>query len=177
MEDKLKRVAGTLEYGPLLQGWELKMQVGAIFCFIFFAAFLLWLAFTEEEMEAAVVMFAIGALAMVGCAIGSLVNLIKHHRYRKAIGRWMQDAVPYTVFAEEAGRQYLVNGFGRYAARIVVRFSYQGREIVRLSGEGSKGPLTKEGFFPAWNKYCDREIDILYSPKYDQVIVLKDLNS
>lgn len=179
MEDKLKRVAGTLEYGPLLQGWELKMQVGAIFCFIFFAAFLLWLAFTEEEMEAAVVMFAIGALAMVGCAIGFLVNLIKHHRYRKAIGRWMQDAVPYTVFAEKVDEDGIEYRWEHPSpgVRIVVRFRYQGRRITRFSGAGRNGLNTREGYYPGWNKYCNREIDILYSPKYDQVIVLKDLNS
>lgn len=170
MEDKLKKVVGSLEYGPLIRGWDLTARVVLIFCSVFFAALLLWLTLTEE-MGA---FFAIGFLAMVGCASVFLVDLIKNHRHLKAIRLWMQDAVPYTVFAEEAGRQYLVNGFGRYAARIVVRFSYHGREIVRLSGEGSKGPLTKEGFFPAWNKYCNREIDILYSPKYDQVIELKD---
>ena len=170
MEDKLKKVVGSLEYGPLIRGWDLTARVVLIFCSVFFAALLLWLTLTEE-MGA---FFAIGFLAMVGCASVFLVDLIKNHRHLKAIRLWMQDAVPYTVFAEEAGRQYLVNGFGRYAARIVVRFSYHGREIVRLSGEGSKGPLTKEGFFPAWNKYGNRGIDILFSPKYDQVIELKD---
>lgn len=175
MEDKLKKVAGTLEYGPLIRGWDLTARVVLIFCFVFFAALFLWLTLTEE-MGA---FFAIGFLAMVGCAIGSLVNLIKHHRYRKAIRLWIQDAVPYTVFAEKVDEDGIEYRWEHPSpgVRIVVRFRYQGRRITRFSGAGRNGLNTREGYYPGWNKYCNREIDILYSPKYDQVIVLKDLNS
>ncbi len=175
MEDKLKKVAGSLEYGPLMQRWELIMQVGGIFCSAFFVALLLWMAFTEEEMEAAPVLFAIVALLMVGCASVFLVNLIKNHRHLKAIGRWMQDAVPYTVFAEKVDEDRIGYRW-KYlpAVRIAVRFRYQGRRITRFSGEGRNGLNTRNGYAPGWKKYCDREINILYSPKYDQVIVLKD---
>lgn len=171
MEDKLKKVAGSLEYGPLMQRWELIMQVGGIFCFVAFAALFLWLTLTEE-MGA---FFAIGFLAMVGCASVFLVNLIKNHRHLKAIGRWMQDAVPYTVFAEKVDEDRIGYRW-KYlpVVRIAVRFRYQGRRITRFSGEGRNGLNTRNGYAPGWKKYCDREINILYSPKYDQVIVLKD---
>lgn len=62
MEDKLKKVVGSLEYGPLIRGWDLTARVVLIFCSVFFAALLLWLTLTEE-MGA---FFAIGFLAMVG---------------------------------------------------------------------------------------------------------------
>ena len=171
MEDKLKKVAGSLEYGPWIRGWDLIMQVGGIFCFVAFAALFLWLTLTEE-MGA---FFAIGFLAMVGCASVFLVNLIKNHRHLKAIGRWMQDAVPYTVFAEKVDEDRIGYRW-KYlpVVRIAVRFRYQGRRITRFSGEGRNGLNTRNGYAPGWKKYCDREINILYSPKYDQVIVLKD---
>ena len=147
------------------------MQVGGIFCFVAFAALFLWLTLTEE-MGA---FFAIGFLAMVGCASVFLVNLIKNHRHLKAIGRWMQDAVPYTVFAEKVDEDRIGYRW-KYlpVVRIAVRFRYQGRRITRFSGEGRNGLNTRNGYAPGWKKYCDREINILYSPKYDQVIVLKD---
>lgn len=167
-----KTVIGSLEFGPLIKGWDLKVRILGIFCFVVFAMLFLWLALTEEVGA----FFAIGFLAMGGCAIGFMVILVKNHRHVKLIGLWMMDAVPYTVFAEEAGRQQFVNGFGRYAVRLVVRFTYHGRKIVRFSGEDAKGTLAKQGFFPAWNKYCNREINILYSPKFDQIMILQDPN-
>lgn len=172
MEDKLKKVAGTLEYGPLIRGWDLTARVVLIFCFVFFAALFLWLTLTEE-MGA---FFAIGFLAMVGCASVFLVDLIKNHRHVRAIRLWIQDAVPYTVFAEKVDEDGIEYRWAHPSpgVRIVVRFRYQGRRITRFSGAGRNGLNTREGYYPGWKKYCDREIDILYSPKYDQVIVLKN---
>ena len=85
MEDKLKKVAGSLEYGPLIRGWDLTARVVLIFCFVFFAALFLWLTLTEE-MGA---FFAIGFLAMVGCASVFFVDLIKNHRHVRAIRLWI----------------------------------------------------------------------------------------
>lgn len=31
-----------------------------------------------------------------------------------------------------------------------------------------------EGYVGCFNKYADREVNILYSPKFDEVMILKD---
>ncbi len=181
MDDKLKKVAGSLEYGLVFsRRWQTMLSVG-IAAFLLAAGVWTVLIFTEGRAEGEggfAVVFILNALMYIGFAAWLVVLLVKNQRLLKKIKVWMQDAVPYTVFAEKADEDRIGYRW-KYlpAVRIVVRFRYQGRRITRFSGEGRNGLNTRDGYAPGWNKYCNREIDILYSPKYDQVIVLKDPKS
>ena len=181
MDDMSKKVAGSLEYGVVFgRRWQTMFSFG-IAAFLLAAGVWIVLIFTEGRAEGAgglAVVFILNALMYIGFATWFVVLLVKNQRLLKKIKVWMQDAVPYTVFAEKADEDrtgvHRVRHYITPAVRIAVRFRYQGRRITRFSGEGQKGVNTRDGYSPGWYKYCNREIDILYSPKYDQVIVLKD---
>ena len=57
-------------------------------------------------------------------------------------------------------------------AKIQVAFEFNGQKYSHLSGDNPN--KIEKGYERIWVKYADREINILYSPTYDQVLILKD---
>ena len=55
--------------------------------------------------------------------------------------------------------------------RIKVNFKYNGKHYSRLSENDES---IHRGYGSFWKKFAGKSIDILYSPKYDQVLILKD---
>lgn len=60
-------------------------------------------------------------------------------------------------------------GFPFRTSAIKVKFKYDGKVYNKLSTY--KGYTS---YLAIYNKYADREILIAYSPKYDEVMILKD---
>lgn len=58
--------------------------------------------------------------------------------------------------------------------KIVLRFRYAGRRVEKYSGGENGERFAERGYFNILAHYVDREINILYSPKYDQVLILKE---
>ena len=58
--------------------------------------------------------------------------------------------------------------------KIVLRFRCAGRRIEKYSGGENGERFAERGYFNILAHYVDREINILYSPKYDQVLILKE---
>lgn len=94
----------------------------------------------------------------------------------KEIQEWRKDAVILPAQAIEADRfKNSVNHIVRL--KISVKFYYEGRKIIQESGD--KNPrkesifYSKPGYDAVFRKYINRPIEILYSPKYDEVMLLK----
>lgn len=95
------------------------------------------------------------------------------------IEKWQKDAVPLTAWATEIGR--IKNGATHVTRiKIALTFTFDGKEITLRSGEKNK---IKENIFymnigydAIFCKYVGRPIQILYSPQYDEVMILKRKN-
>lgn len=98
-------------------------------------------------------------------------------RQSRDIKKWLKDAVLLPAQAMELGR--IENGIiYRTKIKISIKFFYNEQKIIQKSGAKNK---IKENLFyinvgydAIFLKYIDREIKILYSPKYDEVMILKD---
>jgi hypothetical protein len=97
-----------------------------------------------------------------------LVVVLHGYKLKKKIRLWLEDAVELKAYAK---KQDDYTEFIKPSAKISVHFKINGKKYSRVS-EGKSGSLPK-GYHGIWTKYADKEIDILYSPKYDQVLVLK----
>ena len=105
-----------------------------------------------------------------------LVTLLMYlylRRGQKRAARWLEDAVLIEAKSTLLGTRAEVRfpAFFAEAAWIRVSFYYNGVKYTRESSH--KG---EKLYLAVYRKYADRNIMIAYSPKYDQVMLVKDNN-
>lgn len=171
---QISNIDASLSQGQLLG----KKQWVALYLFIsvffFFPIFtLVLLVLPEVEWDSQM------AFAMVGCNILFLLILalsiylkIKNNRLKIKINLWLKDAIELKAYSRKIGENRL--GLQPAAIKIEVCFKIDGKYYARNSSAKVFGGW--EGYIGTFKKYADREINILYSPKYDEVLILKDKN-
>lgn len=112
------------------------------------------------------------------CAIALILFhiIINDIHLRKKVKLWLQDAVEVEATTKTIGS---VNWEGYYTIRTIrieVTFKYKGKTIIKKSGvknaEQQKMSNSKSGYNTIFRKFTNRTIRILYSEKYDQVLLL-----
>lgn len=101
-----------------------------------------------------------------------LVLIIKNEKHRKEIKLWLSDAVELTAYSKKIGER------SSYASpriyKVQVEFKYMDK---RYSYESRGKPLggfgVPDGYHGVFKDYLNREVTILYSPKYEEVMILK----
>lgn len=99
--------------------------------------------------------------------------ILRNEKIRKDVYLWLEDAVELNAYSKNIGTKYWL---GIPSIRLQVEFDLNGVHYVRSTDNEVRGALDKGrpvGYFAHITKYADRKIKILYSPKYDQVMVLK----
>lgn len=147
-----------------------------IFCLIIF--FVTMISIEQIKNPRAIGEF-IGVI--VGCILSFslfpiiwLIILIRNEKVREKIFIWIEDSVELTAYSKKIGVKYWI---GIPLIKIQVEFEKDGIKYVRTSEKEEHGKVDMGrpiGYFAGISKYVDRKIKILYSPKYDQVMVLKD---
>ena len=172
MKQKAPRIAATLRYGrtahlftKIIANTTLYFSVAM--CCIFFLIFMLSHFGAMEEDERGLLILT---AAMFGAACFALIPVILLTVEERKIRLWLKDAVPLTAQSQIVGVQK--RGLCEFeAVKISVKFVYNGKEHIQTSGN-PKRRNASNGFTFIYNDYTDREIKILYSPSYDQVMVL-----
>jgi len=177
-ERDLTKIAGTLKYG-WFSGESRKKIIISFVCL----ASCLWL-----EMIALIVFLSIEQVSdpmpvggfiftILSIAIGFsavpvtlLVIVVKNEKTRKEILVWLEDAIELTAYSERIG---VWTPLFQSLVKIQVYFEIDGNMHTQISKGKPIGGITHNGYHNLWKKYADRKINIIYSPKYDQVIVLK----
>lgn len=101
------------------------------------------------------------------------IFVIKNEKMRKKVYLWMEDAVLVNAFAKGIGlkKQLLIIP----SVKLQVNFKIDGISYSKESRSNHYETKDfEEGYYYIWSKYADKEIRILYSQKYDQVMILKD---
>jgi hypothetical protein len=93
-----------------------------------------------------------------------------NNKRRDKIILCLEDAIETTAKSVKIGEIRL--GFQPKSVKIQVRFKVNGKTYIRESTAKVFGGW--EGYLGVYKKYADREICILYSQKYDEVLILKD---
>lgn len=88
---------------------------------------------------------------------------------KKKATLWLEDAIVLEAYAKSVGQTLHVrNMIARTATAIEVSFEYDDKRCVRQSTYKDK-PL----YLAVYTKYADKKILIAYSPKYDEVMLIK----
>jgi hypothetical protein len=114
----------------------------------------------------------LGAIACIGVGIlfflcGGIM-LLRDVLLKRKIRLWLQDAVELKAHSQKFDTQASFPTFNFCYIKIFISFSYNHKKMSRYSGDKSHS-----GYDTVFYKYADKDIDILYSPKYDEVMILK----
>lgn len=161
----------SLSHGNFLN----KKQIIALYIGLIVSLFLPFLTIvlliTQFEWDGQMI-FAMVVGDVIFLALFSILVLliIENNKLRKKITLWIEDAIELKAYSKNIGENRL--GIQPKAVKIQVRFKIQDQTFTRESTAKVFGG--QKGYLGIYKKYSDREINILYSPKYDEVLILKD---
>lgn len=166
----LKDIAASLQYG---KPWSQFITRSIFALIILFTActILLIIVAVIELIELIFVAFVL--FILVGLMI---VYLVYVKRLKEKITLWMEDAVKLEAVSKAISRYPEYSWNGNYSMKLKVMFEYDNTRYEKISGTpGYKKPhdnSLKAGYSLVFNRYADRKINILYSKKYNQVLIL-----
>lgn len=166
----------TLEHGaPIRKKILVVLYIGLIdgllLPLITVGILIAWLAGAIEwEIEMTIV-FVLGNVLFIPLIILFIHILIKDKKLKNEIKLWINDVIEVTAYSKTIDVWQPVFYMPK-ERKIEVRFHLDKMLYTRISTGKAVGG--KKGYARFYNKYADRKIRILYSPKYDKVLILKD---
>lgn len=174
----LSQIAGTLRYGNF-SGENRKYIIIAfvIYTLIFVGgmiALLTALCLEQSKSSGSYISFVCTLIIIIigfsSTPILWLIIIIKNERNRKEILLWLKDAVKLKAFSKKVGEFKASILFP--TVKIQVDFEFDGI-YHSCESKGKQIGGMKEGYHRIWTQFIDKPIEILYSPKYDEVMLLK----
>lgn len=166
----LSNISASLKYGRLLTSKWLKfMYVALAFYVVSVLSIVVLPIIFVPEWDMTVLLCIISiSLIFVTLSIFLLYLIISDKKLKNKILLWANDAIELKAYSKTIGKEFNMQPTLYY--QIAVSFVVNGTKHTKTSGEGSDSKKHHKIF----SQYADREINILYSPKYDEVLVLKD---
>lgn len=176
MELQSKDIDATLKYGQIFASKTLYrvfisqyVLIGIVF--IILLTMLIGVPITMAEFDKSMI------VAIICCGSASvflLIMLILVHRYclvgKNKVDMYLKDAIILKATTSSNGECQMLRGLMiRKAVGIRVEFIYNGSNRTMLSEYRGK-PL----LLPVYMKYINKPLNIAYSPKYDDVMLIKD---
>lgn len=174
----IRSIDASLLYGQFFSGkWaaflyaQFFAHIGILItCFIYY----LLVKFGIEDGEAVLSMICCSILLGIALAIIGFI-LLKNFNLKKKILLWLKDAVELTA------ETIVLDSFKTFGhpfaeTKLLVKFVYKRETITRTSEDKTKKDhwYKRNGYFKVLSKYGNKTIKILYSPFYDQVLILKN---
>ena len=177
---KISQIEASLSQGRLFQ----KKWLVAIYTFIavavlsiLFGVILIIANYVFDMGEELDFIFSMVFLILfvVLLLIVLILVLIKNQKTKKLVIMWVQDAVLLKAYTKK------LDSFNTELPFLIlpeqtlleVHFVYSDKKQSQISKGAMIGGKKQKGHHKIFSKYADKEIDILYSPKYDQVLILK----
>lgn len=175
---KLQDIDASLTYGQIFSSnlWKgiiifMYSSVGLVVAGIIFI--LIGVPLTMGQYDSNSIALIVGGSIAVVILVGSTVGIqVFFERGKKKAMLWLGDAVVVDANAESNGSEFQIRVVMSYASAIKVTFSYNGKSYERYSVYKGK-PM----YLWVFNKYVGRRIKIAYSPKYDEVMLIKPRNA
>ena len=155
---KTNKIAATFKYGRVWGNFALSfiiiLATVMTFGFAYFAVAVLWKEnLTASGFSLLVDIFLVGLFA---------VELIKGCKNRLYAKKCLSDAIEITTVAKFCDKD--TNwGFSYKGIKILVSFHYQNKKVRKQSI-----------YDLCFRRYIDKEVRILYSPTYDEVLLCKE---
>ena len=173
---EISKVSATLERGRIFsKGILVLLYIGDVSAFLGFLIGLL-MAVTNflENGLAQGILFLCCVLFFGGIFRGGFTFLVvRDKKLKKEVKLYLENAVLLEARTEDIGNMSVYRRFYD-GTKIRVSFRYNGKVITKESGNPKKAGRINNGYDKVFWKYINRTINILYSPQYGQVMLLKD---
>lgn len=167
----IKKISITLEFGRIYTGLLLMFFYMMFFLSVLTSCVIFIIALIEDSR-----LFLVFSLCVLMAFCFAAVIIINHKNCLR-VKEWLKDSVKLKAYAKTLDESKVYSGFiPLKATKIIVTFVYNGKHISKMSGKQDSAISRFNGYSSALEKYVNREIDIMYSPKYDQVMILKPNN-
>ena len=161
----------SLSLGQLI--W--KKQFKAILLFIILLCIfpiisIIMLFFPIEWNSQIILVLVIINLLCLAMMFLPIYLLIRDYNNKKQIKLWLNDIIEIKAYSRALGEYkslFLPKGIVIQVEFKIDEKKYIKNSTIKVFGGGT-------AYLATFKKYADREIKILYSPKYDQVLILKD---
>ena len=117
-----------------------------------------------------VIIFVVLAFAGFIVGVMGIVAITKNNKVKIVITQCIEDSVLLKAYSKKLDS---VKFLFLQDTLIEVSFNYDERNYIKTSKGNMLGQKQYQGYHRAFSKYADREINILYSPKHDEVLILK----
>jgi len=166
------KIVATLTYGKKISTGLCTIGIISILLLLGMIPLTIICAISSTE-PAVLSCLSLPLIGIPGLSYVIFIYLKEHQDIKK----WMKDAVLLPAHAMEVDRiENSVNHIIKL--KILVKFIYNGQKIIQESG--AKNTIKESmlyihpGYDAIYRKYIDRPINILYSPEFDQVLIIKD---
>ena len=168
---KVSDIDASLNYGKIYtsKAWDatfIVMLILSVLVMVFAVVGLFDKPYDSNSKFMIVFGFVFGGFML----LVTLLLFLYINRGKKKATLWLKDAVLLEArctlldTSMQVRRSVVVK-----AAAIRVKFTYNGKKYTKESSyKGTRA------YLPVFNKYADKKITIAYSPKYDQVMLVKD---
>lgn len=169
---KKYKIVATLTYGMKISAGFMGVMTGTMLLCIALIPLLIFCAIQADDYR----VFVCFVFPILVVPIWAYIAFL-YRKENRDIEKWLKDAVLLTAWATEIGR--IRNGVNHIIRiKIALTFTFDGKKIMLQSGE--KNTIRENifymniGYDAIFRKYVDRPIQILYSPQYDEVMILKE---
>ena len=169
---QISNVDVSLSQGRILNKSQLFLiyfSMAVCCCFPLLTIIMLLIQQIEWDFELALLMSSLNILAIAFLAVLIYIK-VKDKKLKNKIMIWLEDAVEIKAYSKKVGENRL--GLQPKAIKIQVQFSLNGLNYIKESTAKVFGGW--DGYVGCFNKYADREVNILYSPKYNEIMIIKN---
>lgn len=178
----LSRIAFTLSRGTFDGVSRKKIILVYLLCVMVFGGLLIlsvtMFSIDQFNEPGPIGEFIVAILSVIlACSILPIIFLIiiiRNEKIRKEVLLWMEDAVELPAYAKKLDQKYWV---GIPLIKLQVEFTFDGIKHTCTTESERRGIMDlgrPVGYFSGISKFSDRKVNILYSPQYNQVMILKD---
>ena len=167
----LKYIAASLEYGPVSYAKARVVFYFGIVSSPFFAVLAVLMA---VSVAFGFLLFLIIPVLLLPLCFYLFLHAKKR---KKKFASWLDDAAEYTAESKKIDSEFDLLALAR-VYRIQIKFDFEGAKIQRISGRPDHYEFdvydVENGYHSVFRDFVDKEIRILYSPEYDQILILKE---
>ncbi len=178
-KNKLNKIDASLKQGQLFTGkWSLFFYLLISFCALVPSGSILYLLLVFFKVEVfdseTIIVLTCSSTICLLIILGTSYVLHRNYKLKKKILLWLEDAIELTAQTTTLDR-FRTLGHLVAETKLQVEFYYDGIKKMQSSYDDTKKDywFKRNGYFKVLSKYADKSINILYSPKYEQVLILK----
>lgn len=159
----MERVIASLKYGRIWKKSALILWIMEVFGLVLAAYSFCYLVGETIDWMGFVLLFVVGMFFVIVSFIFLLKNFLVINKCKK----WLQDAMLLNAKAKGIKHPNWIvpEDFGRI--KLEITFIYNNKKIKKFSGT-----KPTNGYSLIFFRFADKDINILYSPKYDEVMIL-----